>query len=763
MRNAVDLQAAAVAGVAATAYRLLRTAPPDAQPADLLAVDWLAAVLAWGVPFALTGGVVAAVAAILLPGRPCRADLAAALRPLVWGSLAVLLALPLRPLVFQDPTPLLLTAGLGIGGLATGWRLIALVDGARAGAIAALTAMLVGLILAPLWPSPQGDEPHYLTVAHSLVEDGDLDVADDYADRVFAGYHPDALSPHSKPGLRPDSRYSMHGVGYAAFLAPAYAIGRQISPRMSVLLPRLQQVFVGALFGWIVVQLIAHFLGPACALRGALPVVALAPVIFAPLHLFPETVAMTLSAGSFLLLAKTPSTRRVLGAGVSLALLPWLGVKYLPLMLIVGLAGVVLGGVRSSRVMLLAAPVALSCIGHAAFTWTLYGSVLPSAVYLGAHPELGRQPGYGGDWWAYVADWRGAGSTLVGYFLDQKEGLLAVAPHFIVVAAGGVLVWRRDRRLAVALAMIAAAHLGPYALSQQLGGQSPPARPLLAVVWVLAIPLAAGLSVQLRPWSAALRAALVTLGAALTTVFLWDPSMLPHDYGVRASWLLRTVSPQGWDLWRWFPSWVNVTARPIGVNAFWLIVVVALAAVLVRAVWQRQLPEERAAPFQPAWAAATATLVALTGVGLVAAVSPLSDRHQGVEIAPGIQAWTLEGRPEVVWPERGGVWARPGARRQLILTTAVPFGRLEVEARSLVPTPVDLAVGNWRTATWLDAAVPFSDAVDPGVGREWMGRRIYRGWIQAASGATPAEVEGGEDWRQLGVRFTPRRLDDGTP
>jgi hypothetical protein len=331
------------------------------------------------------------------------------------------------------------------------------------------------------------------------------------------------------------------------------------------------------------------------------------------------------------------------------------------------------------------------------------------------------------------------------------------------VAAGGFLVGRRNWRLALALVMIGAAHLGPYALSQQLGGQSPPARPLMAVAWVLAIPLAAGLGVQARPFPAALRGVLVTLAAAITTFLAWDPSLLPHDYGVRASWMLRAMSPNGWELWRWFPSWVNVPARPWGVNVAWLLIAVGLAAVLLWDGRFRLLPEQRSAPFRPAWAASTVTVLVLLVAALVVARSPITDRHRGVEISPGLQAWTIAARPEVAWPESGGVWGRPGRRRDVVLTTAQPILRARLQAHSLIETDVNLALGGWWTAAGLSPGAPLVATFAPGPGRSWRGRRAYRGWITATHGIAPALLEGGEDWRQLGVFVSLESRPDATP
>ncbi len=762
-RPSPDLVAASAAGFAGFLYGLMRHTAPDAAVLPAAGQTVGGALLWYAIPAFLLAALGARLLARLAPGDPDAAVVKLALRPLWVCSLAVGLALPLRLFVFHDPAPLCLFAGLAVGGLVSAWRLLAVINCSRPAPIVAVCAALVGVALVPMWPPPQGDEPHYLTVAHSLVEDGDIDVADDYRDRVFAGYHPDQLSPHYRPGLRDGSRYSMHGVGYALFLAPAYAAGRALSPRMSVMLPRLQQVLVYALFAWILVQLIARHVEAAVALRGGAAGLLLAPLVFAPLHLFPEVPAMTLSAAAFLLLTTGVGWRRAAAAAACLALLPWLGVKYIPLMLTTAVTGALLGGVTIARVAAVAIPLLATLAGHAAFTWSLYGSVSPSAVYLGADPTFGRQPGYGGDWWGYVADWRGALSTLAGYFLDQKEGLLAVAPHFLVVAAGAMLVWRRNWRLAAALFLIGAAHLAPYALSQQLGGQSPPARPLMAIAWVLVIPLAAGLGVQARPVPAALRGVLVTLGVAITTFLAWDPSLLPHDYGVRASWLLRAVSPNGWELWRWFPSWVNVPARPWGVNAAWLVLAAGLAAVLVKDARFRVPPEQRSAPFRPAWAASTVTVLVLLIVALAVAASPITDRYQGVEISPGLQAWTVLARPESAWPEAGGLWARPGPRRDVVFTTAAPLPQADVMARSLVEAEVDLAVGAWRAREKLIPGAPMAATIAPGAGRPWRGRRAYRGWVMASDGIPPAVSEGGEDWRELGVFVRLARRDDDQP
>src|SRR5918995_452367 len=68
-----------------------------------------------------------------------------------------------------------------------------------------------------------GDEPHYLLAAESLVEDGNVNVRDEFAERQYEDFYPYDLDPH---GRRSAGRLNEpHGVGFPALIAPAYALG----------------------------------------------------------------------------------------------------------------------------------------------------------------------------------------------------------------------------------------------------------------------------------------------------------------------------------------------------------------------------------------------------------------------------------------------------------------------------------------------------------------------------------------------------------
>src|SRR5919202_838408 len=65
-----------------------------------------------------------------------------------------------------------------------------------------------------------GDEPHYLLAAKSLVEDGDVDLSDEYARAAYSEFYPYVLDRHGRS--RAGRLHEPHGVGFPLLIAPAY-------------------------------------------------------------------------------------------------------------------------------------------------------------------------------------------------------------------------------------------------------------------------------------------------------------------------------------------------------------------------------------------------------------------------------------------------------------------------------------------------------------------------------------------------------------
>lgn len=147
---------------------------------------------------------------LLLPWLPCPLPAAAAIwtGPLgswVWIVAALGFVFAARPRVpygrFADPLRAPLLAGLLAFGLYA------------AGAYA-----ISGV-------APTGDEPHYLILTQSLLNDGDLRIENNHAQRDYEEYYPADLRPHSQRLGRDGQIYSIHAPGLPALLVPAFAAG----------------------------------------------------------------------------------------------------------------------------------------------------------------------------------------------------------------------------------------------------------------------------------------------------------------------------------------------------------------------------------------------------------------------------------------------------------------------------------------------------------------------------------------------------------
>ena len=512
------------------------------------------------------------------------------------------------------------------------------------------------------------------------------------------------------------------------------------------------------LFTWILYGFVRDVSSARAALFGTLATTLLAPLLFAPLYLFPEVPAMVLSLFAFRGLCSPAPGAGETRCGLALALLPFVGVKYIPLSIAVLIAGMWSSpGRRTARLVRVGGPLALGLLMHALFTWRLYGSFSPAAIYLGAGEQAGA-PALGGDWGSYVAAWPAALASAIGFLLDQKEGLLAYGPHFLLAVVGLAWMWQHQRKLLLSSGLVAAAYLGPYALSQQLGGQGPPVRPLMAVLWVLSPALGVALAMDAPSRGYAyLRGGVVALATSLTVAYAAQPQLLPHDYPVVASRLLQNYSPYGSHWWRLFPQWVNIEDPNWGVTSLWTLLVVVIGVGLWRYGWRSAKRDVRqgaadVAVVVASWRAATAVVVIAGSFVLFHHLFIVrSDRHRPTPMDGGLVAWLAEELPPVAFAEPEGIWATPGAPMELVITSEAELESLDISLRVLVPAEVAASV---QGASIGGPSAPGRNLVArlrPGPGREDGGRFAYQARLWADRGAAPADLFGGADERYIGV------------
>jgi hypothetical protein len=309
-----------------------------------------------------------------------------------------------------------------------------------------------------------GDEPHYLIMARSLWQEGDLDVVDNMARGDYKDFSYGFQFHYGRP-TRDGRPYPAHGPGLPVLLAPFLALGgrRACVALLALLLgllgatvPRLARKCgadrEGALLAW------AAAVGP--------PTFFFAVQIYTEL---PSALALTLALN--LLLAGRPGPGRALVAALVTATLPWLHVKLVLAALALGLVGLVRLESRARWAFVMTGT--LMAVLFVAHHWWIFGS--PFAAGYGSFPPRGFRHSH-------------PLAALVGLGIDREFGLLVYAPIFLLALPGTLLALGSYRRRAWPLLVVAMAVLVPILPWRMWwAGQSPPARFLVPLLPMLAV------------------------------------------------------------------------------------------------------------------------------------------------------------------------------------------------------------------------------------------------------------------------------------
>ncbi len=176
-----------------------------------------------------------------------------------------------------------------------------------------------------------GDEPHYLLAAQSIVDDHDIDVKNQYAARSFELYYPYDLDKQGKETK--GFLHEPHGVGFPLLIAPAYALGGAKGVELFL-------AALAALLMALTYRLALRVVPDPWAL-GATAAVGVSPPFLAyATAVYPELTAALLLVAAALLalrLAERVSRRAAFGCFALLGLLPWLGTKFVPAGIVIGL------------------------------------------------------------------------------------------------------------------------------------------------------------------------------------------------------------------------------------------------------------------------------------------------------------------------------------------------------------------------------------------------------------------------------------------
>ncbi len=343
-----------------------------------------------------------------------------------------------------------------------------------AGCLALLLYGLSAWWLAPVLPD--GDSPHYLILAQSLIEDGDIQIENNHRRGDYLSYSLQAAQPdYLRRGVN-GQIYSIHAPGLPLVIAPAmWLFGYPGAVAFHGILAAAST----ALVWWLAYRLTdswsAAWFAWAC-------VSLTAPFFFQATEIFPDGLAAILLLVGTCPLWLTERDERAglerrVGtsvwwiAGASLALLPWLQTRLASLAAIA--ACLLLLRMRSRREFLaFAALPMVSAVGWFAFFWGIYGTPNPMAPY-GTFTQTSVSNLTHG---------------LPGVLFDQQFGLLPNAPVWGVVLAGCVLAALRLRRWALELLALAVPYTISVAMYQHWwGGASAPGRLFTPLTLIIAL------------------------------------------------------------------------------------------------------------------------------------------------------------------------------------------------------------------------------------------------------------------------------------
>lgn len=407
------------------------------------------------------------------------------------------------------------------------------------------------------------------------------------------------LPPRAREGARP-GRAGWVAVatalilGSAAFRLAPSALDGYRGASLTIVLP-------GAIVGLLLWRWLRARAGSAAATFGWLAIATSAPFVLHGFAVYPEipaALAVLVALGWRPGTADTRATTVV--RGLALGALPWLGTKYAPMALVIGVLLAMRAPKDRARLATIAAPAALLVVAW--FAW-LWGTPAPTAPYGPAHQ---------------MALWHLA-AGLPGLFFDQEYGIVAVAPVLAMASVGWWRLWRRDaggRVLVVETALpllTLALTVGAYAM--WWGGSVPPGRHLVAALPLLGVPLAT-LWEELADAPARRALLVVLLGAGIATtgtLVLAREGLLIANGRDGTSELLEYLAP-GDPLTRLVPSF---TADRSALT--WpLILLFVWAGVLATLWWVA----DRAKALTPGRAGLGATVTSAIAVLIVGAAVP---------------------------------------------------------------------------------------------------------------------------------------------
>ena len=434
-----------------------------------------------------------------------------------------------------------------------------------------------------------GDEPFYLLTSHSLLEDGDLNLANNYAQKDYFAFYSKKDHPRLKLGIYGrfgrkgrDYIYPINLPGISVLMLPFYWLGQFFSGRWLTFILKTSLSPWAALLGIQVFLYAKELWKREHVALGLWAFYSFSsPIFFYASHLYPE---VPIALFSFYVFRKITTSRvlpprQVLLLGFVLGLFPWFGLKYnflfWPLLVISVYFLLKEHRVRVKvLVAFLAFPLAFTLLFYL-FIYSLYGTLSPVAVYEGVmtpeQAEAFKQAVLAIPLLARI-------EAFLDYFLDQRDGLLLYSPLYAFAFLGLVEIFRRRRRDFWCFLLIGLPFILNYAFFTHRQGASPQGRVLTPLSWMAAVALGYFLVHNRHKIFSFLFGLAAASSFAVAGLLLAHPSFLyqptTHEYTSRPADLFVHLSNMHFFLPPLLPSFIKVGNTRYWPNYIWILAII---------------------------------------------------------------------------------------------------------------------------------------------------------------------------------------------
>lgn len=420
-----------------------------------------------------------------------------------------------------------------------------------------------------------GDEPHYLLITHSLLQDHDLAIRNNYKQNDYKDFFEGHLGAHlsiAKDG----TRYSIHPIGMPILLVPAYALnglrGAVLFMNFLAALLALQLVLIAfaitrdrrlSLILWVVISFTP-------------------PLLLYSSQLYPEIPSALLLAVAYYIIQYGDEKKmwQTFILGITLAYLPWVQQRMIlsTILLVLYHFSRIATSRRERRwtpqhIRFAVIPfvlLALSGMIMAGHSYLLFKNPLPNASYL----SVGIKNVF--SWDIFLKE------GLLGLLLDQEAGLLIYAPYFLFMFAGLLLLFRRNFLQAIFLLLVTSSIYIPcsgFTLKWR-GAWSPVSRYMVALIPFFLVLLCISLTHATRRIYRYIFFFLVILSFSWSYHFLHTPfSSLMRNNGINRGFEQMSNLV---DLTRYFPSFTAASTTSFPLAVIWITIIAVFSACIYR-------------------------------------------------------------------------------------------------------------------------------------------------------------------------------------